>query len=575
MGDGNSSVPDAFVFSPSQAWDGNDGRWSTFIIRVGTPEQNFRILPSTSGQEIFIPVPEGCTSDDPSNCGSLRGAYPFNGKESSGFQTNVSSTWKDIGLYNLLLEQKLNYTGNGMYGFDTVGLMLQNSGGLNLTNRVVAGIATKDFYLGIFGLGPKPSNFTDFDYPQPSFMRSLRDENKIPSLSFAYTAGASYRNPKLPGSLTLGGYDSSRFTANDQTFPFNADDSKVLTLGVQRITAMNTLKGSVSLLDNQVLSLIDSTVPHIWLPREACDRFQEAFGLTYDPHTDLYLVNDTIHEQLQQLQPGITFSLGNENNPAKLVTIGLPYGAFDLQASHPIYENATNYFPIRRAANDTQYTLGRAFLQEAYVIADYERSNFSVHQALFESPMPEQNIISILTPSESQNPSDPSNPSNSSIPQSSSGGLPKGAAIGIGVGVGILVLILALIAFIFYKRRKAAKNKDQQENSDIPPPPQYGGEVEAKERYELYQAPMELQSGRKHAWELEHDVKHVALMSDDALSPTRHEMSGNGMMPGVRHELPGDGEKRNLQHELEGGGSSSQDGDASQKRNQYFGQQPM
>lgn len=52
---------------------------------------------------------------------------------------------------------------------------------------------TKDYYLGIFGLGPKPSNFSDFANPQPSLMQTMKDREKIPSISFAYTAGASYR----------------------------------------------------------------------------------------------------------------------------------------------------------------------------------------------------------------------------------------------------------------------------------------------------------------------------------------------------------------------------------------------
>jgi len=193
----NVVIPAPFVFSSSQAWDGNDGSWSTFIIRVGTPEQDFRVLPSTAGQETWVPVPEGCLSSDPSNCGTLRGVYPFDGQQSTGFQYNQSSTWKLIGLYDLMLEQQLNYTGNGLYGLETVGLMLQNSGGLNLTSQIVAGIATKDFYLGIFGLGPKPANFSNFEYPQPSFMHTLKGQNRIPSLSYSYTAGASYRKQSL------------------------------------------------------------------------------------------------------------------------------------------------------------------------------------------------------------------------------------------------------------------------------------------------------------------------------------------------------------------------------------------
>ncbi|KAF2280771.1 acid protease [Westerdykella ornata] len=542
MGDVNRTVPPPFVFAPSQAFDGNDGRWSTFIVRVGTPEQNFRVLPSIQGHEIFIPLPDGCIETDPDNCGDLRGVYPFNGQKSTGFLTNASSSWKPIGLYNLYLAQELNYTGNGLYGFDTVGLMLQNSGGLTLENQVVAGIATKDFYLGLFGLGPKPSNFSDWQYPQPSFMQTLKDKNRIPSLSFAYTAGAAYRIPKLPGSLTLGGYDASRYTPSDRTFPFSADDSKVLSVGVQRITAANTLKGTVSPLDMPIFSFIDSTVPHIWLPRSACDRFEEAFGLKYDPTTDLYLVNDTIHQELQRLQPTVTFSLGNDNNPANIVTIQVPYGAFDLQASHPIYENSTNYFPIRRAANDTQYTLGRTFLQEAYVIADYERANFSVHQAVFQSPMPAQQIIPILSPSTSRN---TSTPSDTTSPQND--GLSRGAIIGIGVGLGVLALVLALFLLFFLRRRKAAK---KQTPAELPAPATH--EAESKDQYELYTGPTELYNAKhEHRWEVEADVKQMALMSDDAAGrdQIRHELPADSK---AIHELPSP-EKLVARHEVDAG----------------------
>ena len=188
-----SSIPSPSVFEPSQAWDGNDGSWSTFIIRVGTPEQTFRILPATNGQETWVPVPQGCLTSDPNSCGNLRGVEPFKDAPSSGFQVNASSTWVANDFYNLVSERNLNYSGNGEYGFDTVRLETQN-GGLSLASQVVAGIATNDFYLGVFGLGPKPANFSDFTDPKPSFMKNLIDQSLIPSLSFGYTAGAPYRN---------------------------------------------------------------------------------------------------------------------------------------------------------------------------------------------------------------------------------------------------------------------------------------------------------------------------------------------------------------------------------------------
>lgn len=552
MGDASSSHPSPYVFAPSQVFDGNDGRWSSLIVRIGTPEQNFAILPSTTGHETFVPLPDGCTADDPANCADLRGAYPFDGKVATGFQVNASSTWNSIGLYTLDLGGRLGLDGNGLYGLEKVGLQLQNSGGLALEGQVVAGIATKNFYLGIFGLGPKPSNFTNYDNPLPSFIRNLKDKRMIPSISYGYTAGAAYTMPQRYTSLTLGGYDASRFTHSGQTFPFNQDDSIVLSLGVQKITAMNTLLGTRSLLNNAIFSVIDSTLPYIWLPRQSCDSFAEAFGLTFNSDTDLYVVNDTIHEQLRSLNPSITFSLGNDANPATLVSITLPYGAFDLQASDPIYPNATNYFPIRRASNDSQYTLGRAFLQEAYVIADYERSNFSVHQAVFNSSAPAQQIVTIYDPEENT-----LTPSTEKKAQSDSGSvLGTPAIVGIAVGVGILALIFIIVGFIWYRRRRRTTPElDGQPHSDIKGQwktlPQ---EMPTDQKYEMYQTPFEALGNKtlpiKHSSHLlSDDSVHVVgelpakdarhLLSDDSRHISSapdginmmHELSGNEVGP--------------------------------------------
>ena len=181
------------VVEPSQAWDGDAGSWSSFILHVGTPPQYFRILPATITGEIWVPVPQGCTPTDPDDCASLRGTLPFDGNPSSGFQTNQSSTWIANGLYELDIETALNLSGNGQYGFDSIGIGFQTSGNLSLSHQVVAGIATKDFYLGVFGLGPKPANFSNFAEPQTTFMTNLARQRLIPSLSFGYTAGAQYR----------------------------------------------------------------------------------------------------------------------------------------------------------------------------------------------------------------------------------------------------------------------------------------------------------------------------------------------------------------------------------------------
>lgn len=82
-------------------WDGNDGAWSTFMIRVGTPAQLFRVLPSTSGQETWIPMPDQCSKGQ-GWCGNARGVEPFNGASGaspfSGSPNELLTTSIDAGL---------------------------------------------------------------------------------------------------------------------------------------------------------------------------------------------------------------------------------------------------------------------------------------------------------------------------------------------------------------------------------------------------------------------------------------------------------------------------------------------
>ncbi|KAF2103983.1 acid protease, partial [Rhizodiscina lignyota] len=439
--------PAPYVAAPTQQFDGNDGQWSTFAISVGTPGQSFRILPSTSGSETWIPVPQGCTSSDPDNCASLRGADPFNGRASSGFLTNQSSTWDEIGLYSLDLEANLNYTGNGLYGYDTVALgSPSDSSRLSVNHSVVAGIADKDYFLGIFGLGNRPLSFSSSANNSQGFLQLANDAREVPSLSFGYTAGAVYQNKQVPGSLVLGGYDSSRFTANDMSFSFASADAKALTVGVQSIIADNTLLGTASFTEGSggFLAVVDSTVPYLFLPNQTCDTMANALGLTFDETTELYTINDTMHSKLKSLNPSFTFKLGNTAfDNGNSTNIQLPYAAFDLQASWPIYQNPTNYFPVRRSQNDTQYTIGRAFLQEAYLIVDYERTNFSISQAVFSDPMPPSQIVSIIEASLSNDDS-----------SSSSSSLSGGAIAGIVIGAIAGVVLLALAGFLLFRRRR-------------------------------------------------------------------------------------------------------------------------
>lgn len=169
--------------------DGNDGPWSTFAIRVGTPFQTLRVLASTAVPETWVIDPLGCSGDTGTHCMNARGLL---------FDNSTSTSWQEEGLYVLGAETNLPYTENydrGNYGYDTLGLGYTGSGSDDYQKQVVASIATSDFYVGHLGLNPQSINFTTQNDPSPSLLTTLKTTNRIPSLSYGYSAGAEYREP--------------------------------------------------------------------------------------------------------------------------------------------------------------------------------------------------------------------------------------------------------------------------------------------------------------------------------------------------------------------------------------------
>jgi hypothetical protein len=162
--------------------------------------------------------------------------------------------------------------------------------------------------------------------------------------------------------LIFGGYDSSRFVSNAASFTLNEDITRDIVVAIQSITYSGTTQST--LLSTPIFAFIESTDPNIWLPEAACLEFEEAFGLSINKE-GRYLINDTHYRNLQAENPEVTFSLSNSLSGGETVNIILPWNAFVLPTAPPFTTNDTYYFPLKKAANDSQITLGRAFLQEA------------------------------------------------------------------------------------------------------------------------------------------------------------------------------------------------------------------
>lgn len=169
---------------------------------MGTPPQQFHVLPNFGGQTIYVPRDEDCKRlVNLSDCGTQRGVEIFSSAYSPGFQPNASSTWKVLGDYDLALGGVYGLNGFAKWGNDSAGAgMIRSTDLPKLENVAVVAYVAPDFWIGQLGLSPSTIDMNAGNQPH-SFLRRMKDEGHIPSLSFGYQAGAPYRKDGLPRNI--------------------------------------------------------------------------------------------------------------------------------------------------------------------------------------------------------------------------------------------------------------------------------------------------------------------------------------------------------------------------------------
>lgn len=331
-------------------WDGFDGLWSTFEIDVGTPPQKLKGLPATTSPGVTVPVPEGCFGplSDLQDCDSLRGLY----------YRNESKTWALTGIYDLnLVGQQVS----GLYGHDSIRFSTTNTAAANQT---VIGVSQKSPWLSTLGLGNTALRFDSLT--ADSFLTSLKRQGLIPSVSYAYTAGQQYA--MRFGSLILGGFDRSLVSQN----AISIDSALRIDMQSIFLSLGNVTRG---FLTASVSETIDSSVTELWLPDTMCDELSDSLKLTEDTQTGYFLLNETSRQALAVSRPSLILNLGGDKFGGT-TSITLGYDALNLTVGVPVYNYSVSYFPIRRARDSIIF--GRVILQEAYLVVDWERSNFTI-----------------------------------------------------------------------------------------------------------------------------------------------------------------------------------------------------
>jgi len=384
---------------------------------------------------------------------------------------------------------------------------------------------TDDFHLGNLGLSPRSINITTPNDPISSLVGTLSETNIIPSISWSYLAGASYRSYPVSafGSLTFGGYDSTRLRADQNlTLAGGSDEFRPMLLGIETITS-----GSNIFLSKPIIAALDSTVAQIWLPISACQAFESAFGLVWNETSSFYFVNDIQHSVLVSSNPSITFTISTGiGSSTNRLNITLPYAAFDMMVSPPLVNGTQplRYFPLKRAANATQYTLGRTFLQEVYIIADYSRGRITLYQAVYPNGDVPSNIVTICPPN-STTCIDPTPPPSQ---KQKSPKLATGAIAGIAVG-GVLAIAILSLGIVYFRRRR----------QPAPPTPLLPTTTEKADYARPTEFKPELPATEARIAEMEDDphAYYLEKVKQDTNNASMQELDGGSRRP---YEMPGD-----------------------------------
>ncbi|KAK3390999.1 aspartic peptidase domain-containing protein [Podospora didyma] len=477
-----SPVPEALWIQPSGDWGGIDGNWSNFLFAVGAPAQIVYLTVATALSELWVVETGGCSPVQ--LCIDARGGV---------FDIPSSETWRSLGNWQL----GMNYTGmegNGDYGLETLAFVnTVTSIATAVDGALVAAINTTDYYQGFIGVGVTQGRFGT-NLTNPLISQLAETYGTIASHSYGYTAGAYYRDsPGSKGtgvvaSLTLGGYDTMRFVPHETKFALDAVTRQPTVL-LRGVTAQvksldkapsnwtSTSRTLLSMSDS-VRAIIDTSTPYLWLPTEVCERFASALNLTWREDLGVYVFTDKSQYTRYQTDTDLSFvfsvssydnmdDFGSPLDVHDVVNITFPAAAFAQTLRYP-FKNVIKwgntsipYFPLKRSTkevNNNQYIIGRAFMQEAYLIANYEKGKFSLHQAAFP-PKAATNyaLKGIERPPDSPYPA-------YSPPGSGGGGggLNKGQTVGIVLSAFAIGSVLGLILWLCCRRRKKNAKKGEQ-----------------------------------------------------------------------------------------------------------------
>ncbi|KAI4151203.1 MAG: hypothetical protein L6R39_002085 [Caloplaca ligustica] len=202
----------------------------------------------------------------------------------------------------------------------------------------------------------------------------------------------------IPLSLWFGGYDRSRILGPVSSQPYTRFDflMDLLDIGIGVDNGASPFEfserqgilrqGSASMGDSTQV-ILDPQSPYLYLPQSTCDAIASYLPVTYQSKYKLYFwdTKDPKYQPIITSPSYLSFTFRASNMEQNNITVKVPFQLLNLTLQMPIIDTPTQYFPCQPvgAKDSPSYTLGRAFLQAAFlgVHWDEDRGLFYLAQA--------------------------------------------------------------------------------------------------------------------------------------------------------------------------------------------------
>ncbi|KKY22610.1 putative peptidase a1 [Phaeomoniella chlamydospora] len=281
--------------------------------------------------------------------------------------------------------------------------------------------------------------------PDSTLLQTLHDRDMISSKSFALDVGTGFDRAggALNGSITLGGYDSSKFSDPISTYQMqpNPSNGNPFVVSVRQITLndVGSSNSTVTLLDDD--SSFDASLTTDQYPITLPSAALSTFISTLNAFSDNTTTNDDSLILPERFKGSMTITLSSN---------------FSITFSSEWLSNISNITPISSTPctsdESTTCLLGTSFLTSIYLLSSYTASEFHLAPLIRDSP-----FITTEAWCADTTPTPYSNPHISSFARNGGPGIVIGAVFG---GLALLVVLSVLWKYMKRGRKRRVKFVD-------------------------------------------------------------------------------------------------------------------